>query len=457
MCLECNNEYYLNSNICSPGLIPNCIKYLDSNKGCIKCKKGFMLIKNAIPESYCFPLPTSFNCEEFHTEDFQRGILNCIKCSDPSQFYISSKIPISEPSTDCINFALIDKCSVYDVQSLPSYSTFECLDCSSGFVLDNKKCIPKTINVANCKTASTKVVGACSECNDKFFLSSDGKTCSPFPVGISFCKTYRDRNNCQVCEKSFYLNLTVSSCLRVSDNQAVSNCLYYNSFQTCIVCQDNFVLTPSKRCEQVLARNCLTALNTTACATCPPLMKLETTDTITNCQQIPDTKCIEFNLSGKFMCTKCSPEFYADNFGKCKPVSKTITNCKVYSSATTCSQCQPGYLNNNFISCTLGSIFSPNFDANCADSVNDNSLICLSCQGGKYFDSNGRCVDCNIKGCFYCDPGANPPVCLMCQSGFYMNEQQNCTQWDLSIDGGKKSAGRVVVGVVLVMMLLFNS
>ena len=67
-------------------------------------------------------------------------------------------------------------------------------------------------------------------------------------------------------------------CDAVLSVNIVSNCVDYDSDQTCANCNSNYILT-NNTCVLVEANNCLTASNVDKCATCPDSYYLVTDET----------------------------------------------------------------------------------------------------------------------------------------------------------------------------------
>lgn len=450
VCISCASGYFLSNNNCLPGLIFNCANYASTATSCVGCSVGYQLVYTINNLPYCYPLPASLNCVQFIPESFQAGVLKCLTCATTDGFYRTTALASNDFPNVCLSFLPISNCTQYAVSTTASFSSFNCLNCSTGMVVSNNLCVQRTVLVANCSVYNP-ISNLCVQCNPQYFLAASNTQCQSFPIGLNYCRVYLNQNTCSGCASNFYYNGTLSQCLPVSLQNVVPSCLYYNSYQTCSNCTAGYVLDVNFNCQLVQAQNCLIAANTTACATCSAGRGLQNQLGLINCVAISDVRCFNYTLTYPFNCLQCIQGYYPGTNGVCVAIQTLITNCIIYGSATTCSQCSPGYVLNNYVSCSLGTIYGASFDPNCANGIIDGNLHCLSCKGGDFF-VNGVCSPCKASGCYYCDPNNNNGSCLMCSSGFYMSSNGTCAKW--SVTTNTTISGRVFITSVTLMWLL---
>lgn len=429
ICNACSAGFYLFNNACLPGVISNCATYGSTATACFICSAGYQLVTSLDNLPYCYSLLPALSCNYYEPIRFQSGVLKCQTCASSTSYYLSNTVASNDPMSVCINFQAITNCTAYNISGRPGFSNFKCLNCSSGFKLINNQCIQRTVNVTNCLLYSLSS-DLCVQCSQTYFLSTDATQCLPNPVGLNFCRVYLNQNTCSGCVANYYYNLVTNQCSPVLNLNLTPNCLFYDSFQICTTCATNYFLNSNNTCQIVLAQNCLTITNSSACATCPSLRGLQNQNGLINCVSISDVRCFNFTINYPFTCLQCIQGYFPGSNGVCQSVQTTIANCIVYNSATTCSQCASGYVLNNFVSCSLGNLFGSNYDPNCLTSQIDGGLYCMSCKSGFYFQ-NGVCTACATMNCYYCNP-ANITQCLLCQSGYYMIQNGSCLLWKSS-------------------------
>ena len=114
-CLECSNDYYLDSltkkclKVPDINLIPNCLSYKE-NGNCSYCKNGFY-----ISDSICEAIPIAIeNCVIYQNNDFSI----CLECLPNFMLGYESK--------NCVEIVNVNNCA--------SYSILNCQECKEGYL-----------------------------------------------------------------------------------------------------------------------------------------------------------------------------------------------------------------------------------------------------------------------------------------------------------------------------------
>lgn len=141
------------------------------------------------------------------------------------------------------------------------------------------QCKPRTNKDPQCSSFEPKS-DVCLTCSKTTYLSTDAKTCVPFPSGILGCTVYSQAKTCQQCVELYYLSN--NTCLL---SAKINNCLVYAGNAKCKKCYPDFYLESETSCVQASASQCYTYASPKACASCDPATDtgLKTVNGITSC------------------------------------------------------------------------------------------------------------------------------------------------------------------------------
>ena len=223
ICLECENNYYLNSitGECKE-IVDHCLEesfnyyyiYL-----CKQCEEGYYLAETSFYDKEekaweehlkCFPNPS--HCLKYNE--------TCLECEVGYYPYLGN---CKEGLHHC----------VYG-------SSSECSECETGYYYEDYECLE--IPDKNCLTyKNIEGTWKCEKCIDKYYI--DDTICKEFPD--KNCKTYSINEGtfiCENCEEGYYLN----------DNKCIyyfiENCADYNGIK-CSSCNQGFILNSEQnRC-----------------------------------------------------------------------------------------------------------------------------------------------------------------------------------------------------------------
>lgn len=423
VCIKCEDEYYLNSGVCSKGEVSNC-KNMETKYICNECQEDFTLVTMKEGKSYCYPIDKKYNCKKFDAQKFQSSVLNCEECVEENYIKSESRTDFYEKS--CMSFRFIENCIKYDNNPIAiADSSFICLECNENTFLQNGNCLERMSKPAECSEFD-KLADRCLRCHVGYFISPDGIMCTPYPQGLNGCRIYRTKTTCKACESGKYLREGI--CLDVM--KPIENCVFYDDETICIECEPGF-LNIKGNCVQAVAKDCLTYEGINACRTCRPDAGLKMELGIVDCVQQNIPQCTRFENKEPYKCVICGVDFYPDSDGVCMPVSTAIEKCMIYSDTDTCEKCNKGSaLSQDKKNCLFTPDIISNLDSNCQDSNIPLLPICNTCKPGFRF-SFGKCVSCNEElinsGCANCDPDF-PDVCLMCGNGWIQTPEGTCIQ-----------------------------
>ena len=420
-CLKCDEEFYLDNEICKLGHITNCSIYHDDPNQCKICKKGYIRVndKNGLP--YCYKYDERVKCKLLDETKFHNGIISCLECEDEDPLFPSNK---DIDKNFCSTFSYIEKCLEYDTKFLFNDSAFTCKKCEDDYYSTLDKCEIRKNKDQNCINFDI-FQDICTECSENYYVAPNKKTCLPNPLGIPGCRTYLSAKECITCKTKMYLN--EKQCIQIKIEEEISNCIYYQNENSCSECRIGYLIG-NKICKQALAKNCLTYDSIKQCASCKKDSGLkQEDDEIINCVKNEDDKCVEFNQEiYPFICTTCIQGFFADDEGNCAKASIDIENCLIYKTKDNCLRCEIGFiLSPDHKKCINNIHTSPFLDSNCENSILYFEPFCKICKPGFFLNIDKGCDPCSGFGCFLCDSFDNAK-CYLCKSGFFMNAEGGC-------------------------------
>ncbi|ELP92330.1 protein serine/threonine kinase, putative [Entamoeba invadens IP1] len=240
-CVECDNGYYIvtyfddiNKTLityCSllnmtNTVYQNCL--LNNPFGCIKCKDTYYL--------------SNGQCHKCGEECDNCAITNstCITCK--KDFYLSK-------NHKCIsNKELMDKC----VKFLEASSG--CSQCKDGYYRIGLECELCPLKCDTCISETT-----CVTCNTSYYKTSTGDCMSK--SNIDHCNVPITQKGCSECEDGYYI-INTNECAQCS-----SNCSKCSSYNICISCDSDKILSNGKCLQLSLISKCL-KIDNSKCEKC---------------------------------------------------------------------------------------------------------------------------------------------------------------------------------------------
>lgn len=258
---------------------------------------------------------------------------------------------------------------------------------------------------------------------------------------------------CLVCKENYYVDATDGSCVEVSFDQKVENCVEYDSNTSCTRCQTGFFLDTNKNCAEFKngVENCLQPLasNDKLCEQCLP-GKLLSSDG-SQCLDPPSEVCSSFKNA---QCIECNDGFvlnpnnylltvsnyltsnygrqtlnqllrgyvlkdlkYLDNIVCTNP---TVSNCLQLKKFNECEVCKDGHFLNDDKDCVV----------NPEDQIQHcllykTNLECLLCKDNYYFVSNDPSICLEGKIVENCEEySVNEDSCAKCFPDFYLDSDE---------------------------------
>ena len=477
-CKICNSNFiYSTRLVCDIEKVTNCDEHDLTTGKCLKCMENFLL---SFEE--CVAIPSDELCVKFDSQN------NCIQCKQDYELVIidendgsSSASSDIKLKSECIVTGFNSRCIsgknriYYDLND-KNYKE-ECTECLAGYTLidqdgtdngdDFSKCYPVPYKDDNCKEydiislmckicnsgyfiATQNQINICSPiipitnctdylentntciaCNSSHFLDSTAQECIANPTGILNCLKYISETECEACADKFFLSSNV--CEVVPEDNYITDCIEYSSATKCSTCTTNKVpTTTGLECESITENSCLTWTDGSNCATCPTGKILKDESNKKVCGDFSIDDCALVNTTSQ-SCDECSPGFFKAGSTTCTAVTTTITNCRVYSSADKCSECDATYmLSSASDACTSMSSLSGIPLSNCStgheiakvEEGQTNHGFCFECNNG-FLKVDGKCEACGVSKCRYCDP-SDKNTCLVCLSGYFMAEDGKC-------------------------------
>lgn len=125
------------------------------------------------------------------------------------------------------------------------------------------------------------------------------------------------------------------------------------------------------------------------------------------------------------ICQQCAPAFYFDpSTSQC--ISGSIANCKIYSSANECKECNSGFRpqSNTCQACQVANCKTCNLNiATCE--------LCLNTHTKTSATANDCSLICNAQNCDLCIPGSQTQ-CQICKTGYRLNSAGRCEKCNIA-------------------------
>ena len=392
-CITCQEGFYHYKKNCLPYNIINCEKYSPVSDVCLVCEeKHFNLNGN------CFP----YSAENCGTYDPNRDA--CVTCKS-EMFY---KLTIKDDWFQCKAVTKVEDCDVYE-----EYKD-KCYTCEKGYYLDESTntCheVPKT--VSNCQEFTD--AQNCKSCVAPYYL--DNNTCVKSDHKIDKCVKYLSNTKCSECEGSNMLSEDSTLCLKITE----PSCETYLNPSNCKTCSGNFVINYIDDSNGTIVSGLNGEDLTSRRAIC-------NNSGIDNCtlarRSFPENTCLE-----------CKTNYFLASSSSCLPITQQIDNCDKYFSDGVCAQCSNNHvLSQDKTKCLFDMTF---LGDNCQSGKFFSEPKCFLCRTGHYFDSDGNCQPCAMKGCAICTEDSSAS-CRLCDQGYYMNEEMKC------VENGTTSSARL--------------
>lgn len=461
--LVCPNGQFVNDlDQCEKCKDKHCNSCSGSNN-CVLCEPEYNLIGD-ICVKYCPDGYTALNGECKACEDSK-----CKSCNPYDTdvcYYCEEGILFDDK---CVEFCpkgykvIQNKCVKCDITCSECNST-GCIDCKSGFNLENGKC------VNDCEQGYSLVDGECVKCTDDNCSICDGKIkclqcvypyvlynnkcveiefCpdGTFPVNgscetcVPDCKKCLANNECEVCESPKVL--IDGFCVNICPNGT-------NSVDgKCVECKDKYCAKCHGNNNEV-CDECLSGFNHNGeCVEVCPYGNFPCSDTAKcipcneNCGLCYDDKKCEYCVKGILyngQCIEMCPSGYIVENNKCVKCTADCDEC-LPSDLSKCTKCKEGELlvgtvcvnycpPGTFVKIENGRQICKECSVKCKTCYDEDN--CIECKGNQYLMENGtcqdlcpngytmvdnKCVRCTDVNCVNCD-NLNVSTCFECEEGF---------------------------------------
>lgn len=347
-CSRCEPGYVrlANSQTCERINVDHCeVGVVGQVNQCTSCSTGFFLLNTdlsqyqgpsltSVTRHYCLPMDPTLNCASgtMTVGANNYAEFECNSCS------LKERLPTAPAvgKTDvCWKFNEVSDCSKYVVGELLSGTNFSCETCD---VAQRRtrlgySCTDRVNKPANCKTYDW-TNDVCTVCENNSYVDDAGKKCTLYPNGVVGCTAYAMVNSartCTACDTSKYY-LVGTTCTEATTVD--SHCLTVKGDKECLVCDPGYFLNQTavgdvlNSCDSSTITNCSVLESVTSCATCNAGFKRTTSNGVSTCSSLNDSRCLVW-ASEK--CQVCSQNFYPDANdanNKCTVVSPVISGCK---------------------------------------------------------------------------------------------------------------------------------
>ena len=423
----------------SSNFINNCVRYnltqVNSRNVCGGCTTGFIPTQDG---TSCVSSASVTNC--FYAQNSPNQAL-CYQC-----------LPNFANVNGVCTSATIPNCATYvnNRWSFTTPSALTCATCINGFVLSSDALSCAVGSVGNCIQYTQGRNLVCTACATGYVLMTLNTVyyCYPIPSSLN-CAILQDTSptsganfgtiSCATCNANTVqvygtrqwtaLGLTTQAQTLCMSFTPISNCNSYDQSNSvirsntfgCSVCASGYWYSASNY-------TCVPRSNQPAqCATYNPTADLCTACNVGSFLSTDGINCVSFPngifqcrlYSAATTCTQCNAPYYLSN-NACV-LSTVVTNCNTYTANFTCSICNSGFFLQNSTSCVTATA------TNCLTYTS--LTACASCASNFGLQTtNGvtNCVLINLNNCINATSIA-PFTCLACSTGFYPNTNGVCT------------------------------
>ena len=409
-------------------------------KGCLKCTSEDKCLLCDTTESYRLE---NHQCTEHNPTNCKAISLEgeCLQCS--SGYYLN---PTEKTCQQVDTAKEKSKCTKYD-------SSMNCAECKRDYYVNSGNCVAVSTLIKNCEINQTDKL--CKECEKNYLLSLDRKSCIQ-KTQIANCQ-YWSTVTCERCGEGYIKNRNLYFlewyALETSKQKAdllervyklkfgysemekhnvcqeieISNCVEYQDFQRCKICEADFFLDEEKKCQgypKEKIKNCQIYDSASNCTECVQGYFLknnvcEQVVEIANCAkydpQESSSKCIEcaadYILSG----TTCTKRQSSDG--------SNIANCKTkHLTEDKCETCQENYvISTDGLKCFAAV-------SNCLEHAQVGStsqnFSCKVCNDD-YFLNDQTCETGSVSNC---KVFTAITTCKECESQYYLANEQTCSK-----------------------------
>lgn len=392
---------------------------------CVACAPGFSATKALDTSSVVVPYMVS-SCATITNCESSLWFSACSQCKSNFSYGYTNDIGVLYDR--CISYSANPNCFAVDNSDA---NNIVCKFCRKGYYL-NRDGYCELVHPPRCGYSEFrfKRFYANYDFGTGLFLSNDGIGCQKCDDG--FVGLFNAAGDRQICTQSPYhtngLVTANSKFIPFCKNYAVGN----DNEQSCMVCQDNYILTLDGKCvASTSIPNCTVSYSSDSCYMCnAPFVLVNrkcVSGTITNCVSYGNNE-----FSSKQICTKCDKGYYL-NDNICTEGS--INNCQEYATRTICNRCDENYglvkSKENFDYC-----YPIDSTLNCNeldfDSLQNGRIQCKNCISNDYIISTDQtlykrnlCMAFNpLDNCLKYDTNPNIQdssfICVLCATGFYL-------------------------------------
>lgn len=404
LCGVCDQGFNLTApNTCTP-LPANCIN--GTATSCFVCAPGFVIDPltsscTALP-SNCLSGPNSTSCGVC-AAGFVTG--GCATATPIIPF--CANYTFAGVCRDCQagSFKLSDgNCSTPLTGCRLALNTTFCLQCAVGFFASAATpgfcaAVPAVTNCVEYSAANS----ACLACAAGFYPSmplTPATICLPVAVSISNCESYTGSATCGRCVVGYYLSPANTACLP----SLIANCSLPTNATFCAACNATLYFNGQACVAAADAglRGCLVALNASACAQCQPGLA-------SGCRQVEGlvSNCADYSAEG--VCRRCNVGFVATAAGLC-----AVAQGCAAGAAGICTACAPGF-NPSTLNPSTPLLCLPQALSNCR--VYSTLSTCSICVENHHLGPDGLCL-LNTNNCV--DYTSLTNTCTACAPGFYL-------------------------------------
>ena len=480
-CTSCVRGYYLQNGVCL-GFTISCLSYSSTKNECIACPNGqYLESRNHTCKNH-----TVSNCSSF-----SQNSDHCETCVDKHYYSAGLCLPYTVTNCkiyhalfdECVTcrenfYHFKQKCNPYNVTNCTKLSPFSdvCLVCKDDHFNLNGNCIPYSAehcgtlhpNRDSCETCESKMfyqlhieedlfkcrpvtpVEKCERfeenqdkwhtCEKGHYLDESSNTCHEVPDTIANCSELLSATECKYCVAPYFLRN--NECVKT--DHLIDKCIRYQSNAKCEECGGANLLSEDKTlCLKITESSCATYLDPANCKTCSGNKVIKYIDDSNgsivsglNGEDLTTRRaiCNDCGIKGCAMarrsfpentCIECEANHFKTSSSSCDRVNHPIENCSKYFSDGVCSECSDNHLLSWDKKACLYSVSF--LGGNCQSGKFYSEPKCFLCKQGFYFDAEGVCEPCKMKGCAIC-PSTSPASCRLCRKGYYMDKSSQCVQ-----------------------------